>query len=420
MFGDNVGASTLQTWQAAGLSLAAGGLAAIKGPGAVAAAVALAPMVWAFGRLHRNAPSAGSTADLVAKVLGVRVGVFAGVAQLVGYLLLAVGFARGPGFAMALLVVHDAESATMSWWWPVWSVAVAILAATLIYLCRTKVIVSIVAVLAAAGILVYFYVALGAIARAATGTVPQRLVGVAPQSGLGTSTLLIGLGLTLLGVEAVTTLNTRLSSVSRPIGSAIAVIALCAATGWVAIALTSGAASLAFDGSQMLLLATDLFADAGSIWLLTCTLALGSAALLAITLAAVQAASRLTHRISQHQHLGAVTVVVAAATAMLIVVTTQDWGGAASKLAGAAPLLLLTVYVIAAEANSRLPSPSDAAMVLRVWMPTLAVIVVLVPLSYYEFDAESLWSIAIAAATWAVAALVAFRLSDRAHTRPVT
>jgi len=53
-------------------------------------------------------------------------------------------------------------------------------------------------------------------------------------------------------------------------------------------------------------------------------------------------------------------------------------------------------------------------------MPTLAVIVVLVPLSYYEFDAESLWSIAIAAATWAVAALVAFRLSDRAHTRPVT
>jgi hypothetical protein len=60
MFGDNLGASTLQTWQAAGLSLAAGALAAIKGPGAVAAAVALAPMVWAFGRLHRNAPSAGS------------------------------------------------------------------------------------------------------------------------------------------------------------------------------------------------------------------------------------------------------------------------------------------------------------------------------------------------------------------------
>ena len=72
MFGDNVGASTLRAWQAAGLSLAAGGLAAIRGPGAVAAAVALAPMVWAFGRLHRNAPSAGSTADLVAKVLGVR------------------------------------------------------------------------------------------------------------------------------------------------------------------------------------------------------------------------------------------------------------------------------------------------------------------------------------------------------------
>jgi hypothetical protein len=115
--------------------------------------------------------------------------------------------------------------------------------------------------------LVYFYVALAAIARVATGTVPQPTGGVAPQSGIAASTLLITLGLALLGVEAVTTLNARVNSMIRPIGSAIAVIALCAATGWVAVALTSGVAGLAFDESQIVLLASNLFADAGSLWL---------------------------------------------------------------------------------------------------------------------------------------------------------
>lgn len=51
----------------------------------MAAVVALAPMVWAFGRLHRNAPSAGSTSDVVGKVLGGRTGLFTGLLQLAGY-----------------------------------------------------------------------------------------------------------------------------------------------------------------------------------------------------------------------------------------------------------------------------------------------------------------------------------------------
>ena len=131
MFGEFGRTTALQTWQAAGLSLAAGGLAATKGPGAVAAAVALAPMVWALGRLHRHVPSGDSTSDLVANVLGFRTGVFTGLVQFVGYLLLAVGFARGPGIAVTMLLAHDAESATTSLWWPVWSVAAAIQAAAL-------------------------------------------------------------------------------------------------------------------------------------------------------------------------------------------------------------------------------------------------------------------------------------------------
>jgi hypothetical protein len=410
MFGDYDRATALRTWQAAGMALAAGGVAASRGSGAVAAVVALSPMVWAFGRLHRHAPSAGSTSDLIAKVLGVRTGLFTGLIQLAGYVLLAIGFARSLGYAVTLLLVQDVESALTSWWWPAWSVAVAILAAALTYFCRTRLIVSIAAILAAAGILMYFYVAISAIARVATGTVPQPTGGVAPQSGLSTSAVLIALGLTLLGVEAVTTMNARVRSGSRPIGSAIAVIALCAATGWVAVALAYDTA-LAFDVSQMVLLASDLFADAGSLWLLASSLTLGSAALLAITIAAVRVASRLTQQISRRSRVGTVTIDIAVVTSILIVVTTKDWGGAGSKLAGVAPLLLIAVYVVAAEANSRLPGSSDAAMVLRVFMPTLAVVgVVLVPLSYYEFDAESLWPVALTATTVAVAALVAFRL----------
>ena len=79
MFGDFDRATDVRGWQAAGLSLAAGGIAATRGAGAVAAVIALGPMVWAFGRLHRHSPSAGSTSDLVAKVLGGRTGLFTGL-----------------------------------------------------------------------------------------------------------------------------------------------------------------------------------------------------------------------------------------------------------------------------------------------------------------------------------------------------
>src|SRR5258707_3693672 len=102
MFGDNGHATDVRGWQAAGLSLAAGGFAATRGPGAVAAVVALAPMVWAFGRLHRHAPSAGSTSDLVAKLMGVRTRGFTGLVQLAGYVLSSCGFPKGLRYAVAL------------------------------------------------------------------------------------------------------------------------------------------------------------------------------------------------------------------------------------------------------------------------------------------------------------------------------
>lgn len=418
MVGDDRLATDLRTWQAAGLSLAAGGMAATNGTSAVVAVVALAPMIWAFGRLHRHAPSVASTSDLIARVLGVRIGLFTGLLQLAGYLLLIAGFSRGLGLAVTMTMGFEVESAITSWWWLVWAIAVAALAAALTHFCRTRLLASMAAILAVTGMLVFLYIAVYAIARVASGTLPSPIAEVAPESGAGTSTVLIGLGLTLLGVEAVTTLNSRVSSVSRPLGSAMALIALCAAVGLVAVGLASGSVGLAFDESQMMLVASNL-AETGHIWLGISSVVLGSAALLAITLAAVRVAARLMRQISQQPHVGAVAAGVAAVASLLNIVLTTGWGGAGAKLSYVAPMLLMAVYVIAAEANSRLPGRSEAAMALRVWMPTLAVVVVLVLLSDYEFDVESLWAVAFAVMVGAVAALAAFRLpEDRIQVGP--
>jgi hypothetical protein len=236
-------------------------------------------------------------------------------------------------------------------------------------------------------------------------------VAMTSQPPLATAALLTTLGLALLGIEAVTTLSGRVSSVSRPMGLAVAVIALCATTGWVAVARASSAVGLAFDESWIVLLNADFFDSSGGYWLVSGSLALGSAALLAITLAAVRVAARLTQQITHRQHIGAVTIGAASVMSLLVLVVTQDWGGTGSKLVFVAPLLLLAVYMAVAEANSRLPGSGEAAMAVRVLMPALTVLIVLVLLQYYDFDATLLWSIALAAATVAVAAITAFRVS---------
>ena len=69
------------------------GIATAFGVFTVYAAVLLAPMVYVFARLHGHAPQAQTTSDLVGAVLGERLGVFAGLIQLVAYLLLGVEFA---------------------------------------------------------------------------------------------------------------------------------------------------------------------------------------------------------------------------------------------------------------------------------------------------------------------------------------
>ena len=81
-------------WVATGLSLAVTGMTTQLGVFTVYAVVLLSPMVYVFARLHRQAPDARTTSDLLAAVLGERFGVFAGLLQLIAYLVIGAKFAR--------------------------------------------------------------------------------------------------------------------------------------------------------------------------------------------------------------------------------------------------------------------------------------------------------------------------------------
>ena len=163
------------TWVAAGLSLAVIGITTQFGVFTVYAAVLLAPMVYVFARLHGHAPQARTTSDLVGAVLGERLGVFAGLIQLVAYLLLGVKFARLVAlFAVALLEKFvAAESNVPIGWFTVGSIAAVVAAGVVIYLLSTRGIAWVAAILAAVGMLVYFYVALALVALIAAGNEPR-------------------------------------------------------------------------------------------------------------------------------------------------------------------------------------------------------------------------------------------------------
>jgi ethanolamine permease len=159
---------------AAGLSLAVIGVATQFGRLAVFAALLLAPMVYVFSRLRGHAPQARTTSDLVGAVLGERSGVFAGLIQLVAYMLLAAKFARL--FAMSMRGTFLAVQANVpSGWFVFGAIAAAVAAGVLIYQLSTRGLAWVAAILAALGMLVHFYLALalvGMIAKAMNRETP--------------------------------------------------------------------------------------------------------------------------------------------------------------------------------------------------------------------------------------------------------
>lgn len=119
------------------MSLAVIGVATQFGRFAVFAALLLAPMVYVFSRLRGHAPQARTTSDLVGAVLGERFGVFAGLIQLVAYMLLAAKFARL--LAMSMRGTFLAVQANVpSGWFVFGAILAAVAAGVLIYQLSTR------------------------------------------------------------------------------------------------------------------------------------------------------------------------------------------------------------------------------------------------------------------------------------------
>ena len=255
---------------------------------------------------------------------------------------------------LALTWTTDPIAAAAGWWWPALSVAAAAVATALVSALPTRVLATVVTVLAAFGLLVFFYVALAVLARVASGTEPVEIGTSAPSSELGPVAVVIPLAIGLAGFEIPTAASDRLRSVARPLGWAMVLVVVCGATGWVA-ATMGASGGFRYDSAGLVLIASEMFGESGSLWLFAASVATATAALLVLVWGATRVARPLVDR-------GALGLVVTAVVmALLAVAMCRGWGDASAKLWGVAGILLIIVYALAARANSRLDEADTMA-----------------------------------------------------------
>lgn len=389
----------LQPWRATGLSLAVIASAAFNGVGTLCAAIVATVVIYALVRLHRHAPQSASTGDLVASTLGRAAGRFTSLVQLVAYAVLGVGAAAALGL-QPLTGVADPATALTSWWWPAWAVIVVIIAAATVAQVTTRTVGAITAVLAAAGLLVYFYIALAVMAKVASGATPDMIGPAEFPSTLLMVATVIPLGLGLVGFEVATVASGRLSSVGRPLGAAVAITVLCAATLLVAINMST-THGFHYDAGYLSLITVELFGELGHYCLIAGGVCLAAAAALATMWAAMYVARRLFGA----GLLTAILVPVAMCVLAIAVCRFQD--DIAGVVLVVAALLLLVVYLFVAEANSRIEGDPLAAQLPRILMAAVLAGAILIPLRARDFAVQSLWPVGITVVVAAVAWLLA-------------
>jgi hypothetical protein len=274
-------------------------------------------------------------------------------------------------------------------------VAVAAVGAVLVGALPTRFLAPAVKVLAAFGLLVFFYVALAVVARVLSGAAPVEPIveiGATPAAAeWGPTALLISLAIAFAGFEIPTTASDRLRSVRRPLGGAMALVTSCAALAWVATNL-GATGEFRYDAADLVIIALQMFGDAGNVWLTAATIAQAVTALLVL----IWGATRVVRPPVTGSSLSlAVTAVV---MVLLVLAVSFGWGDAAAKLGGVAGILLLVVYVAAAQANSRLDDTTTA------WAVFALMAIVLVVVVFLTGASEGWWPPGIAAAIVAAAA----------------
>jgi hypothetical protein len=400
----------LSTWPAIGLPLAVVAAAVDNGIGTVAAAVVLTAVTWSLARLHSHTPSARSTCDLVGAVLGDRTATLTALLQIAAYALLAAEAARTTGQAVRVQWAQY-PAQTTDWIWPLCSVALVVLAAAAVYALSTRVLAALCAVVAAAAVLVMFYLALAIIATVLSGTQPMTLGDLPPSTGFDQVATVLFLGMSLVGLEALSVASRGVRSIVRPMSLAIAVGVACAALVWIADELaTTG--EFRYDSSGFADATYEYLGAAGINWLFAALICAGVAMLLAMMWAAVRvgtrAADRLTRDAGMPSDVGA-TCALTTVVAALVVAMCRDWAAMSTTSLAVGATLLLTLYVLVAEASSRLPRLENFTWAIKVAMAGVLAAAVLVPLAYDDFSATALWRVALAVVLVAVAAGIAVR-----------
>ena len=241
----------------------------------------------------RHAPRSKSTADLIASVPRAVPARVVGLIQYAAYVLMGAYTTTSIGL-LALSWSTDPIVTAAGWWWPATSVAAAVVAAVLVVALPTRLLAPVVTAMAGFGLLVFFYVALAVLARVASGTAPistpMQLGEIAAPSEWGPAVLVVSLAIAMPGFEIPTTANDRLRSVARPLGWALAFIVVCAATAWAAVNLaTSG--DFHYDAADLIVIASEMFGESGSLWLLAASGATATAVLLVL----LWGATRIAH-----------------------------------------------------------------------------------------------------------------------------
>ncbi len=401
----------LPMWQATGLSLAVIVGHVLSGSGALLFGLLAIGVIWTLHRLHAQAPEARTTADLIASASGATVGRAVSVVQFAAYVLIAAYVARTAA-EISLIWLNGLDIAIPEWSGAALAMAAAAMAAVLAGVLPTRVLASVVTMLAAFGLLVYFYVALAVIAKSASGTAPVEPMidlGATPASTeWGPAALLVALAIAFVGFEIPTTASDRLRSVGRPLGAAIALVALCAATAWVAVNMAT-VGDFRYDAADLAPIASQMFGELGALWpLLAATTAQAIAALLVLTWGAKRIVAPFAAAASPMP-----LALTAVATIALALVVAGDPAGLSSKLWGVAGLLLIAVYLVAAQANSRIDDSSTIAWAFFALMGLVLAAAVLLK----GADA-GWWPVGITVVVFGAAAAFAVKRPARPAPRP--